>query len=149
MGHIRDSVHVDAPIERVWELAAQCSRYPEWEVGVIGVHHCSGSIDHVGARYTAIYKFMGRRLEGPREVTKAEKPRLLEQRFISPGGAHGSFIIASEPAGGGTAVTLASDYELPGGFLGDLADKLFMGRLLKQNFKRSNESFKALCEAQG
>lgn len=39
------------------------------------------------------------------------------------------------------------DYELPGGFFGDIADRLFMERQIERDVKHSNENFKALCEA--
>jgi hypothetical protein len=39
------------------------------------------------------------------------------------------------------------DYELPGGFFGGIADKLFMERQIERDIKLSNANFKALCEA--
>jgi hypothetical protein len=40
------------------------------------------------------------------------------------------------------------DYELPGGFFGGIADKLFMERQIERDIKHSNATFKALCEAE-
>jgi uncharacterized membrane protein len=148
MGHIRESIHVDAPIEQVWELGAKCERYPEWQTGLVEVRDCTGPIDHVGAKYTIVYKSMGRKLDATFEVTRAEKPRLIEQKGTIPGGGHGTLLQTAEPAGGGTDITLTMDYELPGGFIGDLANKLFMERALERDIRHSNENFKALCEAE-
>jgi hypothetical protein len=39
------------------------------------------------------------------------------------------------------------DYELPGGFFGDMADKLFMERAIERDLRHSNQNLKALCEA--
>lgn len=147
MGHIRESIHVDAPIDQVWELGANCERYPEWQTGVVEVRDCTGPIDHVGAKYTIVYKSMGRRLEATFQVTRAEKPRLVESKGTVPGGGHATSLQSAEPAGGGTDLTFTMDYELPGGFVGGLADKLFMERALERDIRHSNENFKALCEA--
>ncbi len=148
MGHIRESIHVDAPIDQVWELGAKCERYPEWQTGIVEVKDCTGPIDHLGAKYTIVYKSMGRRLEATFEVTRAEKPRLMEQKGTVPGGGHGTSVQTLEPAGGGTDLTFTFDYELPGGFVGGMADKLFMERALERDIRHSNENFKALCEVE-
>lgn len=148
MGHIRESIHVDAPITQVWELSANCERYPEWQTGIVEVRDCTSPIDHVGARYTVVYKSMGRKLEATFQVTRAEKPRLLEEKGTVAGGGHGTSLQTLEPADGGTDVTLTLDYELPGGFVGGMADKLFMERALERDIRHSNENFKALCEAE-
>jgi len=148
MGHIRESIHIDAPIGQVWELGAKCERYPEWQTGIVEVKDCTGPIDHVGAKYSIVYKSMGRRLDATFEVTRAEGPRLIEQKGTVPGGGHATFLQTAEPAGGGTDITLTMDYELPGGFIGDLANKLFMERALERDIRHSNENFKALCEAE-
>jgi uncharacterized membrane protein len=148
MGHIRESIHVDAPIGQVWELAANCERYLEWQTGIVEVKGCTGPIDHVGARYTSVYKAMGRSLEVTVEVTRAEKPRLIENKLTVPGGGHGTVLQMAEPAGRGTDLTLTFDYELPGGFVGSVADKLFMERAIERDIRHGNENFKALCEAE-
>jgi uncharacterized membrane protein len=148
MGHIRESIHIDAPIDQVWDLGAKSERYPEWQTGIVEVKNSTGPIDHVGAKYTAVYKSMGRTLEATFEVTRAEKPRLIEQKGTIPGGGHGTSLQTAEPAGGGTDVTFTMDYSLPGGFVGGMADKLYMERALERDIRHSNENFKALCEAE-
>jgi hypothetical protein len=39
-------------------------------------------------------------------------------------------------------------YELPGGFIGDLAFKLFAERAVERDLRHSNENFKAIVEAE-
>jgi uncharacterized membrane protein len=148
MGHIRETIHVDAPIEQVWELGANCERYLEWQTGIVEVKGCTGPIDHVGARYTAVYKAMGRTLEVTTEATRVEKPRLIESKLTVPGGGHGTTLQMAEPASGGTDLTFTLDYELPGGFVGGMADKLFMERAIERDIRHGNENFKALCESE-
>lgn len=147
MGHVRDKYHVDAPIEVCWELGADASRIVEWQEGVLEVKDISGKLDRLGAGYSPVFRFAGRKLEGRFEVTKIDKPRMAELTGTNPGGARAKVTVWNEPAGTGTDITFEIDYELPGGFVGDLADKLFMERAIERQIRHSNENFKALCEA--
>jgi uncharacterized membrane protein len=44
-------------------------------------------------------------------------------------------------------MSIEVDYELPGGFVGGVADKLFVERAIERDIKHSLENFKAICEA--
>lgn len=148
MGHVVNHVHVDAPPERTFELGIQAERYPEWEATLVEVKDATGPLDRVGASYTAMMKVGGRRLEGRWEVTRVERPRYLELRGTAPGGGQATVINRFEPAAGGTDLTFELDYELPGGFVGGLADKLFVERAIERDTRHSGENFKAICEAE-
>jgi len=147
MGHVRDTFHIDAPPDRVWALGTDPSRYAEWQAGLVEVRDISGPLDQVGSKYTAVYKVMGRRLEGTSEVTKVEPGRLIEERGSIIGGGPASTTIRIEPAADGTDMTVELDYDLPGGMIGDIADKLFMERAIERQIRHSNENLKALAEA--
>jgi hypothetical protein len=43
-------------------------------------------------------------------------------------------------------MTVDLDYELPGGFLGGVADKVFAERAMVRDVRHSSENFKALVE---
>ena len=147
MGHVRERFHVDAPIEVCWELGADPGRFVEWQEGVLEVKDHTSKLDRVGDGYSPVFRIAGRKLEGRFEVSKIDKPRLLELTGSNPAGARGKSTQWMEPAGTGTDITFELEYELPGGFVGDLADKLFMERSIERQIRHSNENFKALCEA--
>lgn len=148
MGHIRDKFHVDAPIEAVWDLGADPQRLTEWQTNLVEVKDVTpGKLDYVGAAYRFVYRFAGRELTGRFEITKIEKPTYVEYTGTTPGGGTATFSTRAEPTGTGTDITFEMDYELPGGFFGDLADKLFMERQIERDSKHFNQNFKALCEA--
>ncbi len=147
MGHVRDKFHVDAPIEAVWELGTNANRFVEWQTNLVDIKDVSGPADRAGTTYTAVYRIAGRKIEGHWEIARAEKPSLLEFKGTAPGGGKAAATNRLERAGTGTDVTFEMDYELPGGVVGDIADKLFMERALERDVKHSNENFKALCEA--
>ena len=148
MGHIRHTFHVDAPPERVWELAADAKRIPEWNVSFIEVKDVSGPLDRVGASYTSVLKLAGRRLEGRWELSRVEAPSLAELTGSAPGGGRGTYTARYEAAEGGTDVTWELEYELPGSFVGGIADKLFVERANERDFRHSAENFKAIVEAE-
>ncbi len=53
-----------------------------------------------------------------------------------------------EPAAGGTDVTLESEYEMPLGFIGDAASKLFFEKSFAESWDKSLEKLKALVETE-
>lgn len=148
MGHVVNRFHCDAPPERVFELSIQSERIPEWQTNLVEVKDATGPLDRVGASYVGVMKIGGRRLDGRWEVSRVEKPRYLELRGTAPGGGQATVINRFEPAPGGTDLTFELDYELPGGFVGGLADKLFVERSLERDVRHSGENFKAICEAE-
>ena len=147
MGHVREKFHVDAPIEVCWELGADPGRFLEWQEGVLDVTDYTGKLDHLGAGYSPVFRIAGRRLEGRFEVTRIDKPRVMELTGTNPAGARSKSTTSLEPAGTGTDVIFELEYELPGGFVGQFADKLFMERSIERQIRHSNENFKAICEA--
>ena len=147
MGHLQEQIHVDAPIEAVWDLVTDTQRLVEWQSGLVEVKDSTGKLDRVGAGYSPVFRFAGRKLEGHFEVSRIEKPNLLEFKGTSPGGGKATQTLKLDRAGAGTDVSFEMDYELPGGFFGGIADKLFMERQIERDIKHSNANLKALCEA--
>jgi len=147
MGHIVNTIHIDAPPERVFELGADARRLPEWNTSFVQVKDVTGPLDQVGARYTTVIKVAGRLLDGQWEVVRVEKPTYLETKGTAPAGGRATVISRNEPAGGGTDSTVELDYELPGGFLGGALDAIFVQRAMERDMKHTAENFKAICEA--
>lgn len=146
MGHVRHTGHIDVPIDRAFAMAIDATRFPEWNSSIVEVKDISGMLDRPGASYTAILKLGGRHLETRWEAKKVEKPKLLEFTASSPAGGSATSTTTIEPAGGGTDFTIEVDYELPGGFVGGMADKLFVERAIERDVKHSFENLKAICE---
>jgi uncharacterized membrane protein len=148
MGHVLQTGHIDAPSDKAFALAIDATRIPEWNSSVIEVKEITGSLDQVGSSYVGVLKLGGRRLEGRWEVSRVERPRLLELAGTAPGGGRATATNRFESGGAGTDVTIEVDYELPGGFVGGMADKLFVERAIERDVKHSVENFKAICEAE-
>lgn len=146
MGHVSQTVRVDAPIDVAWAVGRDANRIPEWNTTVVSVKDISGPLDQVGAAYTAISKIVGRPLEVAWRVERVEPMRLGEAVATAPGGGNARTRVRYEPDGDGTRMTVDVDYELPGGFLGGVVDKLFAERAMERDIRHSSENFKALVE---
>jgi uncharacterized protein YndB with AHSA1/START domain len=145
MGQVKMHAHAEAPIEQVFEYAADVNRWAEWNVSVVEMEP-RVPLAKVGDRFAGKNKFLGRveNIEG--EVTAIERPRLIA--FVSgpPSGGHENWTAHFIPAGTGTDIDCVIDYEVPLGLVGAFADKLFIERQVQQMLDQSRDSFVALVE---
>ena len=148
MGHVLQTGHLDAPPDKAFALAIDAARIPEWNSSVVEVKEISGSLDQLGSSYVSVLKLGGRPLEGRWEVSRVERPRLLEFAGTAPGGGTATTKNRFESADGGTDLAIEIEYQLPGGFIGGMADRLFVERAIERDVKHSVENFKAICEAE-
>jgi carbon monoxide dehydrogenase subunit G len=146
MGHISRTIHVEATPEQAFDLMANPERLREWQVPAAEVKDITGTPGTVGLGWTTVSSFAGRKMEGHMSVTAVERPRSFEAKGTGSFAAtlRGRF----EPAAGGTDVTLENEYEMPLGFIGDAADKLFFEKSFAESWDKSLAKFKALVEAE-
>jgi uncharacterized membrane protein len=146
MGHVHHEYHIDAPPDVAWALGRDPDRIPEWNTTTVSVKDVSGPLDRQGATYTTVSKIAGRPLEIQWRVERVDPGRLAEITASAPRGGTGRVTVRYEPEGSGTKLAMDLDYELPMGFLGDVADKLFAERAMVRDVHHSGENFKALVE---
>ena len=110
------------------------------------VKDITGTPGTVGYGWISVTTFAGRKMEAPMSVTAVERPRSVEAK--STGSMAATVRMRFEPAAGGTDVTAESEYEMPLGFIGDAANKLFLERSIAESWDKSMAKFKALVEAE-
>jgi len=71
---------------------------------------------------------------------------IVEMKYKSAGITAGVYEEIFEPVDDGTRFTLKFDYEMPGGGVGKLVDKLFVERMNAKNLEESLENMKTLVE---
>ena len=146
MTHLRMTGHHDAPIDRVFELGVDFKRYPEWNVTYVEVKEVTGPPDKVGAKIYSEMRFLGRKMEGWGEIVEFDRPRLLKLSGESTDGGKLTQVLRLTPAGAGTDFEIEVDYELPPGFIGEIANKLFVEKAVERDLSHSIENFKAIVE---
>jgi uncharacterized membrane protein len=147
MTTVRMTTHFDAPIERVWELGTDIKRYPEWNVSYSEIKEVTGPIDKIGTKVHSVMKMLGRSIENWDEVVEVDRPRYIKFTGTGPDAGKSTLTYRLTPAGTSTDLEFVLDYELPAGFLGHVADKLFVEKAVERDLRHSIENFKALVEA--
>ena len=143
MQHLEQSIHIDAPVEHVWDFYFDTSHWPDWMPRVSYLGDFSGPLDQVGTTYVGAMKIMGHEFKTKYEVLEIEPHRLYRERSdFGPGENRIRFV----PEGDGTLMTVESEYEVPGHLpkvILDLMSKHWMERQITQMLG----DFKALAEA--
>ena len=142
MDHMREEIRIEAPVEHVWELLCDTSRWRDWNPRE-ETSDWSGPYDRVGTTYVESFKMFGFEMKQTNTVLEVE-PLLLIHEHTDQGPMDNYFRFERE--GDATRVILESDYEMPGhipGFLKTVLTKSFMER----NVRHILEDFKALAEA--
>jgi carbon monoxide dehydrogenase subunit G len=148
MAKVRREIEIAAPPERVWEVLIDPERLPQYNVTIVEVHDPTGRLDQVGSAYDAISKVYGRRIEGRWEVTEVTPLRRIVQRGSGAGGASATVNGTIEPSGAGTRAAVEVDYQLPAGFLGEVANRLFIERSVERDVRHTLENLKELVETE-
>jgi uncharacterized protein YndB with AHSA1/START domain len=146
MGHISRTIHIEAPPEQVFDVVTSPTRFREWQVPAAEVKDITGTPGTIGYGWTAASTFAGRTMEGRMSVTAVERPRTFE--LNSTGSMASTVRGRFEPAAGGTDVTIENEYEMPLGFFGDVANRLFIERSFAESWDKSLAKLKALIEAE-
>jgi uncharacterized protein YndB with AHSA1/START domain len=146
MTHVRMTDHLDAPIERVFELVTDFKRYPEWNVSYAEILDVTGP-PVLGTKVRSVMKILGRRMEGTGEIVEIDPPRLIKLTGTGIEGGVLTILQRLTPVGTGTDIEAEIDYELPAGIIGQIANKLLVEGTVARDLRHSQENFKALVEA--
>jgi uncharacterized protein YndB with AHSA1/START domain len=146
MGHISRTIHIEATPEQVFDLVTNPTRFREWQVPAAEVKDITGTPGTIGYGWTAASTFAGRTMEGHMRVTAVERPRTFE--LNSTGSMASTVRGRFDPAAGGTDATIENEYEMPLGFIGDVANRLFIEKSFAESWDKSLAKLKALIEAE-
>lgn len=144
MAEIRRNIFINAPVEKVFDVAMHQERLPEWLVGMEEVRDVPPGPPEVGTTYEWTYSMGGVRFQGTNTVTEI----VPNARFVveSTGGINSTWTWIYEVQEGGTLLTCEMSYSVPGGGLGRFADKLLVERTNVKSLERSLDNIKQLVE---
>ena len=143
MATVERSVFINATTDEIDAVTLDPWQLPNWYEGVQSVEP-----DDVYPEPGGVVKMVYKAGPATLNITMAalELERGNHALYKMEGMMTGTNRWTHTPEGNGTWITAAFDYELPGGGLGAVADKLVVERINVQNLEKSLENLKRLVE---
>jgi carbon monoxide dehydrogenase subunit G len=141
---VETSIFINRSPEDIFEFAAYSpEQIPEWFEGVESVE-VDDAYPEIGGRIDVTYNAAGITLKTAGTVVELIPGQKYAARY--EGMASGLQTWTYTPDGEGTLLSLHFDYEMAGGGIGKVVDKLVVERQNKKNFEQSLHNLKALLE---
>ncbi len=132
------SVSINAPIEKVFDAVANPEIISQISSGtVVGT---KGKYGELGSY--ADWEYL--KLRSRTTVSEVNRPYKLVEEMT--GVMPGKWIWNLKQEGQAVKVDFCIEYHVPGGILGEVADKLFLGRINQKNAEKTMQGLKACCE---
>ncbi len=147
MGHLRQSVHIDAPTDKIVHFTEDPHNWATFMAGMKEPERIVGEIG-VGQSVEFTTNMAGVPLhEIVRTVEQNQEPSGSHWRGEMTGGTSGWMTMDFRPEDGGSIVTQEMEYTVPGSILGKVADRLVIERMMEHDMLHSLENLKLLMEA--
>jgi uncharacterized membrane protein len=143
MAYVEREIMIGVPMDTVYGYAERPENLSQWYVGIVGVE-ADGVWPQAGGQISIQYQAAGAHFELAATVLTYTPP--FEFEFQMEGMVTGTSRWTYADAGGSTHLTVGFDYELPGGVLGQIADKLAVEQMNIANGEQSLANLKAICE---
>jgi hypothetical protein len=143
MTRVERSIWINASADAVNAVTLDGHRLPEWYAGVEKAEP-DGVYPEPGGQVKMVYKASG--VTFHLTLTTLELVRGQYAVFRMEGMIAGTTRWDYTPERGGILTSATYDYEMPGGALGKVADKLVVERTNTKNLEHSLEALKALVE---
>lgn len=138
---------IKRPIEDVFQAVTALDSAPQWQAELIAVKDVSESPIRAGTTFTAVLRFLGRRIEDVLLVTAFEPNSKLSLETIS-GPLPSELDFSLEPVREGTKVAYSGAWQLPSGVLTLLTPaKPILDRLDQRQWQANLNRLKELVEA--
>jgi carbon monoxide dehydrogenase subunit G len=144
---VHASIEIDAPPQLVWETIMDPSRLGDW----VTIHRevsCLSSDPLVpGARMDQVLQIRGVSFKVHWTLADVDPPRMAQ--WLGRGPAHSVARIRYELAGDGdgpTCFRYTNEFKTPGGVLGNVASRVFVGGLSEREANSSLRALKKLLE---
>lgn len=124
MPRIRNSIKINAPVEKVFEYISNPENMQEWWSNVTGIRDVTGHGD--GQKWTWDYKMMGLHFTGTAKVVRSRLN--YERRVESKGGMDASWYWEFKSVDGGTQLRWVIDYTIPIPVLGKVGELFILRR---------------------
>jgi carbon monoxide dehydrogenase subunit G len=120
---VRESIDLPAPREEVFELLIDLDRLGEWVTAHRAIVGEPPDRLEEGSSFTQKLRLAGVPFKVGWEVTRLERPQLVEWRGNGPGGSDARVCYSLAGNGGGTRFDYVNEFRLPGGKLAQVAGR--------------------------
>lgn len=147
MAHLRKSILIHAPVEKVAAFAGEPKNWAAFWVGLGEPEEQTGE-GEVGTVVKHSYLMAGVRFPvTSRVLENVTGPEGTRWRGTIEGPLAGEQTWTYARQGGDTEVTADIEYTVPGAALGRIADRLIIERMQERALGQTLENLKLLCEA--
>lgn len=148
MSRIERDIDIGRRPEEVFDALTDLNGLGRWAQMVIETRNVPDGPLRPGDTFEQTIRIAGVSLETDWRVVDVERPRLI--RYECKGRPAGwlNMIQRVVPTNGGSRVELEIDYELPGGFLGEALNKLYVERRNEREAESALLNLKELLEGQ-
>jgi hypothetical protein len=140
---VERSILINAPTDAIDAIALDGNRLSEWYVGIERATP-DELYPEVGGQVSLVYKAAA--VTFNLTLTVQELARGHHISYQMSGMMAGTQTWSYTPEGGQTYLAALVEYDMPGGTLGQIADKLVVERINAHNLEASLENLKALVE---
>lgn len=145
MTKIERTIEIAAPPEAVFRELTDLHALTRWSTITDSHEGPEGQLS-LGQEFEQSIRVAGVKLPTTWRCVEYDAPRVVAYDATSTGGGRLHMRQEVEPTAAGSRVTLAVDYDLPGGPLGDLADRVFVERRNEREAEHSLQNLKDLLE---
>lgn len=147
MAKIRRDIEVRATPEEAFEALIDWSRLSDWSTVTIS-HDGADRGSGVGDEFDQQLRIAGVPLRTHWRVVEFEPPRTLTYEVTAMAAGRMTLRQEVSPSGEGSRVEFDVDYDLPGGFLGEALDRVYVERRNEREVEHSLQNLKDLLEGQ-
>lgn len=146
MSRVETTIHIDAPPERVWEVALDPDRLADWVTIHRGLRDVSRGNPREGFEMNQTLCLRGVNFHVRWELTECDAPKraLWEGRGPARSKAHTEYLLQAER--GGTRFHYVNEFKAPLGPLGAVASRALVGGIPEREARQSLQRLKALLE---
>ena len=148
MSQVHVSIEIAAPIETVWDVIMNPDRLGDWVTIHRSVHAVSDRPLREGSTMEQTLRMHGVSFRVNWDLVHVSAPHRAEWNGRGP--AHSRAHIGYRLAGGDgqpTVFEYINDFHTPGGRLGNVASRVFVGGASEREAQRSLDRLKALLES--
>jgi uncharacterized protein YndB with AHSA1/START domain len=143
---VKQSIEIDAPIERVWKVVMDPELLGKWVTIHDSVSDVPAGDLKKGSRFKQEMKLKKMPLKVRWEVVECEAPRKATWNGEAAAGAKAKIVYALSEKDGTTTFDYQNEFELPAGKVGKLAAKAFNAMSGDREAKKSLKNLKELIE---